>query len=128
MYKAVGRNPLPKGANGIPLAGWWYSAPEGGQCAAGQRLGTAGCTWRVLRTKKVIKAACMYERVDAAVEAHDKTCFSACGLPWNTSSTCYMECYEQAMGNMTALQLTAGWHTAFDNTEPASGGCPPLTD
>ena len=59
MYRTVGRNPLPKGANGIPIAGEWYSVPAGGECAVGARLGDGGCTWRLLRTRKRIRASCM---------------------------------------------------------------------
>ena len=78
MYKTVGRNSLPKGANGIPLAGEWYSVPAGGECKTGQQLGDDGCTWRLLRERKQINATCMYARIDTQVERHGLPCFNAC--------------------------------------------------
>ena len=126
MYRTVGRVHLPMGANGIPMEGEWYSVPAGGECADGQSLGEGGCTWRQLRVRKVINATCMYARVDAHVEHHGEGCFGRCAQPRNTSSDCYMQCYENTVDHMTGLQLIEPWQSAFAHDEAAAGGCAPV--
>jgi hypothetical protein len=64
VHMTVGRENLTRTYGGNsgdvdPVGGDWFSHPTGGQCAQGAPLGTAGCTWRVIDTKRVIKASCM---------------------------------------------------------------------
>lgn len=129
VHKAVGRENLTVAYGGYqsmhPAGGEWYSHPSLGQCRDGQRVGDgSGCTWRVVSRERVIKASCLYARLDANVEGHDPVCFSACPQPHNVTSDCFLSCYSRATRDMTHDQLTAPWVAAFASSDAKRGGCP----
>jgi len=123
------------GSVGIPIGGLWYSTPAAGLCPQGAALGTNGCTWRYRNANKpgrYVNSGCVDERVDAAVEAHGRPCFSGCAQPSNKTSLCYSTCYAATlegdpMHNITAMdarQVTEPWKDAF--LPVAQGGCQEL--
>eukprot|EP00037_Helgoeca_nana_P013502 m.124234 g.124234 ORF g.124234 m.124234 type:complete len:426 (-) comp22069_c0_seq1:30-1307(-) len=125
VHMTVGRENLTRTYGGNsgdvdPVGGDWFSHPTGGQCAQGAPLGTAGCTWRVIDTKRVIKASCMYETVDAAVEKLGAACFNACPQPTNHTSTCYLGCFTKVVKSTSPVVLTASWDAAFETCPPVS--------
>lgn len=114
------------------LGGVWYSTPVDGQCAPGQPLGTAGCTWREVTTS-YRNASCVDGKVDASVESWGRACFDAkCPVPLNRTSECYLDCYRDvlmgnAVTNMTKIPdelIIRPWVQAFDVVDPQRGGCP----
>ena len=40
------------------------------------------------------------------------------------SSTCFLQCYSDAVHNMTHDELAAPWTKAFESRDVAAGGCP----
>ena len=111
--------------------GYWFSTPVDGECI-GVPLGTGGCTWRVAETKKYANASCVDSKVDQAVEAAGKVCFDTCPQPLDKISDCYLVCYLNTLigdpaYNLTAMTpeaITAPWVRAFEEDDPALGGCP----
>lgn len=100
--------------------GEWYSHPAAGECGPGHHVGDgSGCAWRVVAQNKAINATCMYRRLDANVESHDSSCFAGCAQPHNVTSTCYLKCYSDAVGDMTPDELAQPWDDGF-----AAAGCP----
>jgi hypothetical protein len=74
------------------------------------------------------------DRIDTNIEKNDEACFSACPAPDGPShdnpwadpkmTSCYLECYTNTVGKMTAEQLSAPWDKAFVSSDPSQGGCP----
>ena len=103
-----------------PAGGLWYSHPAGGECAAGGYVGDgSNCTWRVLGIHRIINASCMYQTVDSALEAMDPGCFAACPQPRNTTSTCWLKCFDGVIASTPVEELVKPWGAAFGR-----GGCP----
>ena len=130
VHKTIGRENLTvtfAGFNSMhPAGGLWYSHPEQGECKGGHYVGDgSGCTWRVVKTIKTIKATCMYERMDGNVENYDESCFKECSQPKNVTSSCYLQCYSKAVASMTKDELAAPWTKAFSSDDPKGGGCTP---
>ena len=129
VHKTVGRENLTvvmgsyRGA--AAAGGIWFSHPEEGKCTGDQRLGDGGCTWRVVDTPKVIRAYCLYEKLDSNVERHNADCFAKCPMPKNVTGDCYLKCYSEATYSMTHDELSAPWDAAFATSNPSKGGCPP---
>lgn len=107
----------------------WYSHPAAGECKNGHYVGDgSGCTWRLVEQMTSINASCLYNVVDDNIENADESCFSACAQPKNRTSTCYLQCYSQAVRTMTHEQLTMPWVKAFASDDPTQGGCPRNTN
>ena len=100
----------------------------------GAPLGTNGCTWRLLETRKYVNATCVDLKADLAVEIHGKRCFDRCPQPLNRNTDCYLDCYRNTlMGdpyqNLTAIEpekMIVPWKRAFEKDDPSEGGCPPI--
>eukprot|EP00928_Gymnodinium_smaydae_P026091 TRINITY_DN2058_c0_g1_i1.p1 TRINITY_DN2058_c0_g1~~TRINITY_DN2058_c0_g1_i1.p1 ORF type:complete len:469 (-),score=29.05 TRINITY_DN2058_c0_g1_i1:279-1637(-) len=113
------------------LGGLWYSTPLEGQCAPGQKIGTHGCTWREVASSYK-NASCVNGKVDASVESFGVRCFNQCPQPLNRTSDCYLDCYRDVlMGNagtnvskIPSLEIIRPWVLAFEENDPARGGCP----
>ena len=111
-----------------------YSTRSEGECVNGAPLGTNGCTWRLLETRKYVNATCVDLKADLAVEIHGKTCFDRCPQPLNRNTDCYLDCYRNTlMGdpyqNLTAIEpekMIVPWKRAFEKDDPSEGGCPPI--
>ena len=130
VHKTVGREVLNETFKGYPAGdpagGIWYSHPEQGECKDGHYVGDgSGCTWRVVKTTKIIRAACMYHNIDANVEQSDAACFGKCPVPKNVTGDCYLKCYNDATDKMTKNSLSAPWGQAFQSNDKTKGGCPP---
>jgi hypothetical protein len=122
VHRTVGRaNLTALGGPDHPVGGIWYSHPEGGECAPGQQIGHNGCTWRSIRRERAINASCMYHRIDTVVENAGKACLSQCQQPHNSTSSCYLACYAQAVEELPNEQLVKPWYAAFE--QPEYGGC-----
>lgn len=112
------------------VGGSWLSTPIGGHCAAGQRLGSEGCAWRVARAS-YHNASCVDGLVDAAVEAYGRVCFDECAAPLDRVGDCYLRCYRNtllgdASRNLTAMPKAAivgPWEAGF-GSGGAEGRCP----
>ena len=128
VHKTVGREDLTvtyaKYTSMHPAGGIWYSHPEAGECKGNQRLGDGGCTWRVAARNSMVNASCVYGHLDDNVESFDKSCFSACPVPKNVTSDCYLKCYTKATTSMTHDQLTKPWALSFASEDASKGGCP----
>ena len=106
--------------------GEWYGMAHEGQCAPGKTVLDGDCSWRVVSTDLAVNASCVYDRIDAAVEAQDPTCFKPCPLDpgtgsFNRTTDCYSKCYAKTTEKMPDEDLTAPWRAAF------AGKCPPVT-
>jgi len=120
------------GSVGVAVGGLWYSTTSSGLCRKGTTLGHEGCTWRYTAPARYYESGCVDSRVDSAVEAHGRVCFSGCPQPHNQTSLCYSECYASTLEgdpihNITAMQskqVTQPWADAF--LPAAQGGCPEL--
>jgi len=119
VYKSVGRELREKSSHHL-AGGYWQSFPHKGECAKGGHVGDgSNCTYRVLGISKAIKASCLYELFDTTMESYNPTCFSKCGpKPYNTTSDCYLECFDITSRESTEKQLTEPWYRAF------GGACP----
>lgn len=114
------------------LGGYWLSTPITAECPAGAPLGTGGCAWRV-REATYRNASCVDGHLDVAVEAYGARCFERCSRPLNRTSSCYLDCYKNALLGDDALNLTAmphaiivkHWKAGFD--AESAGGCPEVT-
>ena len=129
VHQTVGRellNATFKGyPAGDPAGGIWFSHPAQGECTDGHYVGDgSGCTWRVVKTTKIIRAACMYKVIDTNVETFDPACFSGCPTPKNVTGDCYLKCYNEATSKMTKEDLAQPWSDAFKSNDPKVGGCP----
>ena len=70
--------PGSRGGISCMFGGWWFSTPTAGECAAGAKLGTNGCTWRTIAQPKTVNdTGCMALRMVAPLLAHNPTCFKA---------------------------------------------------
>lgn len=120
IYKAVGRqNQTLHGGSFSITGGEWYSHPSGGECGPNDQLGDKGCTYKVVDIPRAIKATCMYETIDKAVEALNTSCFTQCPKPYNITSDCYLGCYSSTTTAAATSDLVAPWSVAF-----AANGCP----
>jgi hypothetical protein len=112
----------------------WYSTREEGECKNGVPLGTNGCTWRLVETRKYVNASCVDRKADMVVESHGKTCFDKCPQPLDRNTNCYLDCYRNtlmgdAYQNITAVdpqKMIEPWKRAFEEDDPSLGGCPPI--
>jgi hypothetical protein len=132
VHQTVGKENLSVAFSGYnsmhPAGGLWYSHPSLGECKHSQRIGDgSGCTWRVVQRERVVNASCVYGHLDANVEAHDKSCFTACPQPQNVTSDCYLGCYSRATNQMSHDELSAPWTAAFASTDKSKGGCPEVS-
>jgi len=64
----------------------------------------------------------MYQTVDAALEGMDAGCFAACPQPRNTTSTCWLKCFDGVIAATPVDELVKPWEAAFGD-----GGCPQVT-
>lgn len=120
VHKTVGKENISLMHN-YAAGGEWYSHPSDGECKNGHFVGDgSGCTWRHVQTTSAINASCLYDRVDAAVEAKDPSCFQQCP-PHNRSTDCYNTCYYKTILKMTKTELTTPWTVAVSRT---AEGCP----
>ena len=122
-----------KYATNLLLGGYWWSTLTAGECKEGSGHrpgdGSGNCTWRLVERRAVVNASCVDDRVLAAVEARNRTCFAACprlspspslSLPspaaaaaaavvvdarppagaWNRTTLCYLDCvYNSILGS-----------------------------
>merc|ERR1719272_2166293 len=119
--------------SGGVLGGYWYSTPALGECKGDARPGDgSGCTWRTVAAEKYANASCVDSKVDLAVEKYNSVCFNACpGGAANSTSNCYLKCYDQAINGggslalkkMPVKQVTGPWVTALESDDPSLGGC-----
>ena len=94
------------GSIGVAVGGRWYSTPLEGKCKAGTALGTAGCTWRYTGQASYVKAPCVDDKLDTAVELHGAACFKGCAQPRNKTSLCYSECYSATIEGSPVHNIT----------------------
>jgi hypothetical protein len=112
----------------------WYSTTEQAQCKGSAPLGTGGCSWRLVETRKYANATCVDSKADSAVEKHGSRCFDKCPQPLNHTTDCYLDCYRNtlmgdASQNITAIKPEAiiePWKKALAEDDPDAGGCPPV--
>ena len=112
VHRTVGRANLTDLAHRshAPAGGLWFSHPAAGQCKPGQWVGDgSGCTWRLIKTTKIVRAECVYQSLDKAVENHNASCFEECPQPHNVTSNCYLKCYSESTLGMSPMELTAPW-------------------
>ena len=117
--RAVGRQAPSQ--NGTTFT--WFSFPSAGRCKDGQTVGDSGCTWRVVEQTSKVDAQCVYDQLDAAVEANDPQCFSTCprtpGGVLNTTTMCYEQCIFDALESAPLSEaVLRAWKGALD------GACP----
>lgn len=120
------------------LGGRWYSTPIEGKCTGSETPGTGKrgeCTWR---TAAVVykNTSCVDAQLDAAVEAHGKSCFALCPDRLDPAYfSCYIGCYFSAIGGnatapggalspMSKAQMTDPWIKAIASADEEEGGCP----
>eukprot|EP01065_Artemidia_motanka_P000736 TRINITY_DN1033_c0_g1_i1.p1 TRINITY_DN1033_c0_g1~~TRINITY_DN1033_c0_g1_i1.p1 ORF type:complete len:343 (+),score=108.21 TRINITY_DN1033_c0_g1_i1:69-1097(+) len=102
--------------------GWWYSTLAEGQCNATSKT----CGWEVASTQTV-NATCHRENMIETVEAADRGCFQGCGVPRNTSSPCWINCFfdtvlgpdarnttAKPIGGMPLDDIVSGWKRSFN--------------
>ena len=82
----------------------------------------SGCSWRHVATTSKVAAACVYDKIDAAVVKMGEPCFAKCPQKpdgdLDTASPCYLQCYSRTVYAATQQQITEPWIAAF------AGGCP----
>jgi hypothetical protein len=123
-----------KDASAKKFGGTWYSSVSAGY----------GSAWSVAQVVKRVSKACADESMNMAVEkAGYDACFKGCGPTGsgpkrNTSSTCWIECFETtvlgpdagtpggAIAGMPVADLVKAWNAPFDSTDPQLSGCPAL--
>jgi hypothetical protein len=123
-----------KDASAKKLGGTWYSTVSAGY----------GTTWHVAEVVKRVSKQCADNTMNQAVEkAGYQSCFKNCGPTGsgphrNTSSTCWIECFEQtvlgpqagtpggAIEGMPIADLLKAWNAPFESDNPQIGGCPAL--
>lgn len=123
-----------KDASAKKLGGTWYSTVSAGY----------GSAWHVAEVVKRVSKQCADDAMNKAVEkAGYESCFKGCGPTGsgphrNTSSTCWIECFEQtvlgphagtpggAIEGMPVEDLLQAWNAPFDSDDPQLSGCPAL--
>ena len=130
VFASVGRENLTAsgshgGGGGGGAGGEWYSLPHQGMCAPGGGVGDgSGCSWSVVGKPHAVNASCVYDCIDAHVEAANATGFAPCpknaggGGGLNRTSDCYSECYSHTTDQMSPTDLTAPWKSAFGGKHP----------
>ena len=120
-----------KEASAKKLGGTWYSSVSAGY----------GSAWHVAEVVKRVSKSCADEAMNSAVEkaGFASGCFQKCGphstgSTRNTSSTCWIECFEStvlgpdagtpggAIAGMALEDLVAAWNAPFDSDNPQLSG------
>jgi len=82
--------------------GSWYSFPAAGQCAAGQPVGTDGCTWGRARPVRTVNASCIL---------HERGLQQACA---------------EERSHAPFRRSTEIFRRSLASSDPSEGGCPDI--
>ena len=117
---------IPHGCQGV---GWWYSTTAEGECKDDALPGDGSCSWRTAATIKTINATCLRNHIVGFMAQSNPSCWANCsGGKTNYTSPCFRHCYESARSlGVSAARMTGTWDAAFDQVDPAKGGCPAIT-